>query len=425
MQTVKLCRFRQLTVFAFRGTIKVKIQLLDSVGSAKMLTYIIKKCIQNYDAVKDPSVRTAYGKLAGILGILCNAVLFALKAAAGILSGSIAILSDAFNNLSDMGSSVVALIGVTAAARRADAEHPFGHGRYEYIASLIVSFLIMMVGFELLRGSIDKILHYERTTASLLSVAVLLFSVLVKLWMFSYNRRIGKTIQSVVIAAAAQDSLNDVYATSAVLAATVLGHWIDAPIDGIMGVCISALIMVTGYKIARDTITILLGTPPDPAMVRQLTDIVLQQEGVAGVHDLIIHDYGPGRCMASIHAEVPIDGDIVKVHEMIDATEKKIQHDLGVHIVIHMDPIAVAGERIRELREQVQKTVQTVNPSFGIHDFRMTDGEQNINLIFDLEVPFDVAPAERETAVTEIKARLKEIDDRYSAVIQIDDKFTG
>ena len=178
-----------------------------------MLTYIIKKCIQNYDAVKDPSVRTAYGKLAGILGILCNAVLFALKAAAGMLSGSIATLSDAFNNLSDMGSSVVALIGVTAAARRADAEHPFGHGRYEYIASLIVSFLIMMVGFELLRGSIDKILHYERTTASLLSVVVLLFSVLVKLWMFSYNRRIGKTIQSVVIAAAAQDSLNDVYAT--------------------------------------------------------------------------------------------------------------------------------------------------------------------------------------------------------------------
>lgn len=389
-----------------------------------MLQYLIQKCIRNHEQVKEPAVRAAYGKLAGTLGIICNLLLFALKAAAGVLSGSIAVLSDAFNNLSDMGSSVVALIGVTASGRHADAEHPFGHGRFEYIASLIVSFLIMLVGFELLRSSVGKILHYEQAVFSLLSTAVLLLSVLVKLWMFSYNRYIGKKIQSVVIVAAAQDSLNDVYATAAVLFSMLLGSRINAPIDGIMGCLISVLIMITGYKIARDTITILLGTPPDPVMVRQICDIVLQQEGISGVHDLIIHDYGPGRCMASIHAEVPIDGDIVKVHEVIDTTEKKIQQEMGVHIVIHMDPIAVAGERICEIRTQVQATVQAVNAAFGIHDFRMTDGEQNINLIFDLEVPYDVKPAAREEAVAEIKARLKEIDSRYNAVIQVDDKFT-
>ncbi len=389
-----------------------------------MLQFLIKTCIPHYEQVKEPSVRTAYGRLAGILGILCNLLLFALKMAAGLLAGSIAVVSDAFNNLSDMGSSVVALIGVTAAGRHADAEHPFGHGRFEYIASLIVSFLIILVGFELLRSSAGKIFHFERATFSLLSMGVLLFSILIKLWMFTYNRYIGQKIQSVVISAAAQDSLNDVCATAAVLLSTLLGRYINAPIDGLMGVFISILIMVTGYKIARDTITILIGTPPDPVMVRQLCDIVLQQEGIAGVHDLIIHDYGPGRCMASIHAEVPIDCDIVKVHEVIDTTEKQIQQELGVHIVIHMDPIAVAGERISAIRNQVKETVLAVNSAFDIHDFRMTDGEQNINLIFDLEVPYYIKPSTRAAAVDEIKAKLKAIDRRYNAVIQVDDKFT-
>lgn len=388
-----------------------------------MLKLLIFKLIPNHEAVTEPEVRAAYGKLAGMLGIAANLLLFLLKLFAGLASQSVAVLSDAFNNLSDMGSSAVTLIGTTAAGRSADEEHPFGHGRFEYIASLIVSFLIMLVGFELLKSSATKILHYEPSVFSWLSMGILLFSMLVKLWLFVCNRRIGKKIQSVVILAAAQDSLNDVAATGAVALSLILGSVIAAPVDGIMGLAISVLIMVTGYRIAGDTITILLGTPPDPEVVEKICALILQQEGIEGVHDLIIHDYGPGRCMASVHAEVPVDGDIVKIHEIIDATEIKIQQELGVHIVIHMDPISVSDGRIEELRQLALDCVHEVNPVFGIHDFRLTDGEQNINLIFDLEVPYSVKPAEREAAVAEIKKKLKDKDPRFSAVIQVDNKF--
>ncbi|MGN1059414.1 MAG: cation diffusion facilitator family transporter, partial [Clostridia bacterium] len=293
----------------------------------------------------------------------------------------------------------------------------------EYIASLIVSFLIILVGFELLRGSLDKIFHYEPSAFSWLSVGIMLFSVLVKLWMFVYNRYIGQRIQSVVIRAAAQDSLNDVYATGAVVVSLFLGRMIQAPVDGIMGLAISVLIMFTGYGIARDTITILLGAPPDPAVAERICDMILQQEGIDGVHDLIIHDYGPGRRMASVHAEVPVDGDIVKVHEIIDATEKQIEKEMGVHIVIHMDPIMVNCQRAEEIRQFALDCVHEVNPVFGIHDFRMTDGEQNINLIFDLEVPYSLKPAEREAALAAIKEKLRERDERFNPVIQVDNKL--
>ncbi len=388
-----------------------------------MIKLLISKTIKNYELITEPDVRAAYGKLAGGLGIACNLILFALKFVVGFASGSVAVLSDAFNNLSDMGSSVVSLIGTTAANQHADEEHPFGHGRFEYIASLIVSFIIIMVGFELLRSSFGKILHGDKATFSWITIGVLVFSILVKLWMFISNRYIGKTIQSMVVCAAAQDSLNDVFATVGVVLSTFLGLVLPLPVDGIVGLLISALIMFTGYSIARDTITVLLGTPPDPVLVEQIYAMLLQQDGIEGVHDLIIHDYGPGRRMASVHAEVPVDVDIVKIHEVIDATEKEIQKELGVHIVIHMDPISVGNERVEALKQMALNCVHEVNPVFGLHDFRMTDGEQNINLIFDLEVPYTVKPLERERAVLAIKEKIKEKDSRFSVVIQVDDKI--
>ncbi|MBR5236986.1 MAG: cation transporter [Clostridia bacterium] len=388
-----------------------------------MIKLLIRRFVKNYEATGDATVRASYGRLAGVLGILCNLLLFVLKLCAGFVSGSIAVISDAFNNLSDMGASVVSVVGTAAAGRHADEEHPFGHGRSEYIASLIVSFLIIMVGFELLKSSVGNIIHFEVKEFSWLSVGILSFSVLLKLWMFLYNRYIGEKIQSVVICAAAQDSINDVYATAAVLVSLFLGRVVAAPVDGIMGLAISVMIMLTGYGIARDTITILLGAPPDPAVCEKICSTILKQEGIEGVHDLIVHDYGPGRCMASVHAEVPVDGDIVKVHEIIDATEKQIEQELGVHIVIHMDPIMVNCERSESMRQLVLDCVHEVNSVFGIHDFRMTDGEQTINLIFDLEVPYSMKPEEREKAVGAIKTKLQEKDERLNAVIQVDNKM--
>ncbi len=390
-----------------------------------MIKLLISRYIKNYREVQKPAVRTAYGKLAGILGIICNFVLFLLKLISGFLSGSIAILSDAFNNLSDMGSSLVSFIGTTAANRHADEEHPFGHGRVEYVASLIVSFIIILVGFELLRSSVGKIFDGAQATFSFLSVGILIFSIVVKLWLFFANRYIGKKISSLVICATAQDSLNDVFATGGVLLSTILGLYINAPVDGIMGVIISVLIMFTGYGIARDTITILLGTPPDPTMVKEICQRVMAEDCIAGVHDLIIHDYGPGRCMASIHAEVPEDGDIVKIHEVIDATERQIQAEMGVHIVIHMDPISVAGERIAHVRSLILTCAQSIHPEFMIHDFRMTDGEQIINLIFDLEVPYSMSPEERGKAAETLTEMLKEKDERFNTVIQVENKTWG
>ncbi len=388
-----------------------------------MIKFLIRKTIKNHADVLSPEVRTSYGKLAGVLGMICNFVLFLLKLFAGIAANSVAVLSDAFNNLSDMASSLVSFIGITAANRHADEEHPFGHGRFEYIASLIVSFLIILVGFELLRSSFEKILSGETATFKLVSLIILLASIFVKLWMFLSNRYIGKTIDSMVISAAGQDALNDVFSTLAVIFSMLLGLFISAPLDGIMGLFISVFIMYSGYKIARDTITVLLGSPPDPAVTKEICDIILAEEQIFGVHDLIVHDYGPGRCMASIHAEVPVDADIVKIHEVIDEIEKRIQTDLGIHIVIHMDPISVNNERISALRDFVLSCVKQVNTEFGLHDFRMTDGETNINLIFDLEVPCRLKASERELAVSEIKRLLKEKDARFNAVISIDNKF--
>lgn len=388
-----------------------------------MIKWLIKKFIPNHEAVEDIKVRERYGLLSGILGILCNAVLFALKLAIGLLMNSIAIISDAFNNLSDTASSVVAIISAKMSSQRPDEQHPFGHGRMEYIASLIVAFLIMLAGVELLKSSFDKTLHPEPVNFSLVPVVILALSVLVKVWMFSYNRYIAKKIGSEVARATSRDALNDVFSTSAVILSTVVGLFVPFPIDGIAGLIVSLLILYTGFGVMRDTVNLLLGKMPDSELVDRISACVLSGEEIVGVHDLIVHDYGPGRIMASVHAEVPDNADVIKIHEQIDEIEQRIQNELGIHIVIHMDPISTDNERVNQLKEQVQTMVKALDEDLSIHDFRITEGDSRVNIIFDLAVPVRIKEKEREQMLHEISEGLRSIDPRYTAVIQVDDLF--
>lgn len=388
-----------------------------------MIKFIIKIFIKDYEKTENEEIRTKYGTLAGIIGIVLNFALFIIKLLAGIMVNSIAIISDSFNNLSDMGSSAVSAVGIKLSNRKPDKEHPFGHGRIEYISALIVAFIILLVGFELFKGSVEKIISPQEIKLSFVPMFILSLSILVKLWMFSYNRYIGKKINSEVIKATAQDSLNDCIATIVIIFATLLGGYVNFPVDGIFGCLVSLMICFTGFSVAKNTVGILLGAPPKPETVKEISDIILSQNKIIGIHDLIVHDYGPGRIMASVHAEVPNDANIEEIHEIIDKTEKHIEEKLGVHIVIHMDPISVNCERTNEIKETVIRIVKSINKEFDIHDFRMTDGQSNINLIFDLEVPCEMEQKERDEALSKIKTLLKEKDERYSAVIMVDNKY--
>ena len=304
-----------------------------------MIKIFIKKFVKNYDQTHDIGVRKAYGTLGGILGILCNLFLFAIKFLVGYAINSIAVISDAFNNLSDMASSVVGLFGARLSGKNADKEHPFGHGRAEYISSLIVAFLIILVGFELLRDSSAKIIHPEKIILSGGMLLLLLLSIVIKLWMFSYNRYMGRLIDAPILLAAAKDSLSDVIATSAVILSTIAARYTAFPIDGIVGIVVSVLVMYTGYGVAKDTIDKLMGRSAGEELVQEITSRVLRGKNVLGMHDLMIHDYGPGHTIASVHAEVPDNLSLVEVHTVIDQIEHNIFEELGVDIVIHMDPI--------------------------------------------------------------------------------------
>ena len=316
-----------------------------------MIRLIVSKVIRDAENTQDKHVRERYGVLSGALGVLCNTLLFLTKLIIGVLMNSIAIISDAFNNFSDMGSSLVSIIGAKMSNKRPDKEHPFGHGRIEYISSFIISFLIMTVGLELAKSSVDKILHPQPVEFSWALTGILTLSILIKVWMFSYNRYLGRKINSTVLAATAKDSLNDVIATSAVIVSTVIGSFVSFPVDGIIGLLVSVLVMYTGFGIAKETVGILLGTPPSKELVEKIRDEVLKNEEIKGIHDLIVHDYGPGRVMASLHAEVPDDINIVKIHEAIDETEQRIQRELGIEVVIHMDPIAQHCEETDRLKK--------------------------------------------------------------------------
>ena len=384
-----------------------------------MTKLLLRKFIGENPDTGNTEVRTKYSVFAGILGIICNLFLFAVKLGVGAAMSSIAIISDAFNNLSDTGSSAVAIIGAKLSAKKPDKEHPFGHGRIEYVSSLIVSFLIMLVGFELLKTSVSKIFNPQQVQLNTILVIILCISIPVKLWMYSYNRYIGRLTNSGILMATAKDCINDVIATSAVIFSSVIGKLISFPaLDGIVGTVVSFMIMYSGFKISLDTIGLLLGTAPEKEIIEAVRSIILAAPGVVGVHDLIVHDYGPGRILASVHAEVPDDCNVVEIHEVIDELEHKIERDLGIHIVVHMDPITVNCEKTASMRNMVLEVVKGIDERMGIHDFRMTDGESNVNLIFDIEAPLDVENFDDiKNIVTD---KIKAVDEKFNCVITVD-----
>ncbi len=388
-----------------------------------MIDFLVKKFVKNYEDIGNNRVRTAYGVLASCVGIACNVFLFGLKLAVGLAVHSVSVISDAFNNLSDAASSVISFIGVKMASRPADKEHPFGHGRLEYIAALVVAFLVVEVGFSLFKSSIDKIFHPEALTFSLISVLILTASITVKLWMSFFNRRLGNRINSSVMKATAADSLGDVITTSAtILSLAVYGIW-DINIDGIVGLIVSVVVMIAGINIAKDTLAPLLGEAVSPEVSSRITEFVESYEGIIGTHDLIVHNYGPAKSMASIHAEVPTNVNIEKSHEIIDRIERDAITSLGIFLVIHMDPVAVDDEKLIHYKSIVEEVIQSLGPKYSLHDFRMVNGEKRVNLIFDLVVPNDYPSRQSKELSLLINRMVQEKDPACCCVITVEKSF--
>lgn len=373
---------------------------------------------------KDPAdLRRGYGMLCGAVGIGLNLLLFGGKFLAGTLSGSIAITADAFNNLSDAGSSFVTLVGFHLAGQKPDVHHPFGHGRLEYLSGLAVSMLILLMGFELGRSSLDKILHPSPVDSSPLVLGILCVSIAVKLYMAFYNHTLGKKLSAPAMLATAVDSLSDSAATFAVLAATLVGQFSGVLIDGWVGLLVAALILWSGAKSAKETIDPLLGTPPTHEFVQRIRDLVMAHPGIIGIHDLIVHDYGPGRVMISLHAEVPATENVLDIHDEIDNVEKELQEKLGCEAVIHMDPIVTDDGVTAETRQRVAALVRCIDDEISIHDFRMVSGATHTNLIFDAVVPFGFRLTDAQVA-EKIKTAVRALDGTYYAVVHVERSYT-
>ncbi len=387
-----------------------------------MVSFLIRRLVPAGTAPGDPAVRERCGTVSGLVGIGLNLLLCAGKFTAGALTGSISVMADAFNNLTDAGSSIVTLVGFRLARQKADADHPFGHGRMEYLAGLIVSLLILLVGFELGKSSIEKILHPEPVSFSTLSAVILAVSVCVKLWMCAFNRALSKKIGSAALAATAADSLSDAVATTVVLLGLAVCRFTGLHIDGWLGVAVALFILRAGLMAVKDTLDPLLGQPPEPALVQGVQDTVLSHPEVVGLHDLVIHDYGPGRRMLSLHAEVPADADIMAAHDVIDHIERELRDKFAVEAVIHMDPIVVGDAATDQARELVARLAQEVDPAITIHDFRMTSGPLHTNLIFDMVVPHTCKLTD-EQVKEQIAAALRQEDERYFTVVEIDRSY--
>ena len=389
-----------------------------------MISVLAKWLIPNREQVEDGAVRRAGGALCGFVGIGLNILLFAGILAAGTLSGSIAITADAFNNLSDAGSSVVTLLGFRLAGKKPDAGHPFGHGRLEYVSGLIVAGLILLMGAELAKSSVDKILHPEAVTFSWLAAGILLASIGVKLYMYLYNRAVGKKIKSAAMSATAADSLSDTAATSAVLLAMVIGKLTDVQLDGWVGLVVALFILWSAVQAARDTISPLLGQAPDPMLVKEIESLVMAHDTVVGIHDLVVHDYGPGRCIISLHAEVPADEQVLELHDVIDNIEEELAQKLHCEAVIHMDPVVVGDPTVTALHQQVAALVKTIDPRITIHDFRMVPGQTHTNLIFDAVIPFDERLTRQQVA-DRIRQMVSEMEGDYRAVVKVENSYVS
>lgn len=388
-----------------------------------MTEFLVRYFVRNYEQVEKVSVRTAYGTLASMVGIFCNVFLFIAKALVGIVLNSISVTADAFNNLSDAGSSIVGLIGVKMASKPADEDHPFGHGRIEYITALVVAFLVLEVGFTFLKDSISKIRNPEMLKFQLVSVLILVLSIGVKLWLGMFNKKIGQKIDSKVMMATATDAIGDVITTSATIFSIVFFRFTGINIDGYVGVVVALVVMWAGVGIARDTLEPLIGQAVDPEDYIKITKFVEGYDGIVGSHDLIVHNYGPGRSMASIHAEVPNDVDIEVSHEIIDRIERDAMKNLGIFLVIHMDPIETKNERVLEVKKETEEILKKIDDSLSIHDFRMVDGEAQINLIFDMIVPYQYDRDKEKEVCKRLRKELQTVDDKFRCVITVEKSY--
>lgn len=386
-----------------------------------MIQFLVQKFIPNWQDTKNPSVRERYGVLAATVGILSNLLLFLIKILAGLLAGSISIIADAVNNLSDAGSSVITMLAFKISGKPADPKHPYGHARMEYISGMAVSFIIIFLGLQLMGSSFDKILHPQAISLSALTYLILIISVLVKLWQGIFNRKLGKQIASESLQATASDSLNDVIATSAVLISAVFYHFTQIPIDGWIGLLVAGFITFSGIKLVIETGNPLLGEAPDPEFIQKLGSSIMGYEGVIGMHDLQVHSYGPGQVFATVHAEVPANVDILVSHDIIDNIEREVGADLGINLVIHMDPVVTDNEQINLLREQIAQIVKSVDTDLSMHDFRAVSGPSHTNLVFDVVVPpgFEM---DDEHVTQVISEKAKKLGN-YFCVITIDRNY--
>ena len=385
-----------------------------------MTGLLLRLFVKNHNDTENPVVRSAYGKLAGAVGIVCNLLLFAGKLLAGILSGSVAVTADAVNNLSDASSSLVTLLGFKLAERPADEEHPYGHARIEYISGLVVAALILLIGAELAKSSFSKILHPETVEFSLLTLGVLIGSILVKLWMALFCRKLGRRIDSTTLLATSADSRNDVISTAAVLVGCLAGYFFDVKLDGYIGMAVALFIIWSGCSIAKDTISPLLGEQASGELVRNISDLILSHEKILGIHDLMVHDYGPGNCFASVHAEMDSAEDPLTCHDIIDDIERDALRELRVHLVIHYDPIITDDEELNAARALVEQEIRSIDESLSLHDFRMVRGPGHTNLIFDLVIPYSMEDRKAELKAR-IDERLQRQDRKYYTVITFDE----
>ncbi|MBQ7782957.1 MAG: cation transporter [Oscillospiraceae bacterium] len=388
-----------------------------------MTDFLVKKFVKNYENTADAKVREGYGALSSFTGIICNILLFAVKFAAGTATGAISVISDAFNNLSDSAGCIVTLIGYKMAAKPADKDHPFGHGRAEYLTSLIIAVIIFLVGFELMKGSAEKIAAPSEVQVTAAAMITLAASIGVKLWLSHFNRSLGRKIRSGVMLATAQDSLNDVIATSAAVIGLTASMFTDFPVDGIMGIIVSLFIIKAGFEILKDTADSLLGKPADRELAEKIRAMVTAPEKIIGVHDLVVHDYGPGRMLASCHAEVRSDESITEIHEIIDRIERDIYDAMGIIITIHTDPVDVDNAAVVQCRHKTEEYIKSLDERMSIHDFRLVPGEERVNIIFDVVVPFDChyTDSEIKDKITEHMNSGSEIE--YCAVITFDRDF--
>jgi cation diffusion facilitator family transporter len=388
-----------------------------------MTELLVKLFVKNKDNIQDRAVRTSYGILASIVGVISNVILFAVKLIVGIVINSVSVMADAFNNLSDAASSVISFIGVKLAGRPADKEHPFGHGRLEYIAALAVSFLILQVGLSLFKSSFLKVLNPEEVIFNPVLIGILVLSIFIKVWLMLFNRRLGKRIQSTVMLATAADSLGDVLVTSATVISAIIAGLTGWQIDGYMGLVVSIFVMLSGIGIAKDTLEPLLGQAVDREAYKKISNFVESYPGIVGTHDLVIHNYGPSHRMATIHVEVPNDIDFEEAHETIDSIERDIQEKMDIFLVIHMDPVEMNDLMVIEKRDLLTNIIKGLDENASIHDFRLVHGEYQINLIFDLVVPFSYSKKEEQRLKSQVMEELRKYDSKINCVITLENSY--